>query len=35
MPKLKDPNLWFQNALKVAEDPAASGWLKNIARLSG
>ena len=29
MPKLKDPNLWFQNALKVAEDPAASGWLKN------
>ena len=29
MPKLKDTNLWFQNALKVAEDPAASGWLKN------
>lgn len=29
MPKLKDPNAWFQNALKVTEDPAASGWLKN------
>jgi len=29
MPKLKDPNLWFQNALKVTEDPAASYWLKN------
>ena len=29
MPKLKDPNVWFQNALKVAEDPAASFWLKN------
>ena|ERR1700722_13615787 len=29
MPKLKDPNVWFQNALKVTEDPAASGWLKN------
>ena len=29
MPKLKDPNVWFQNALKVSEDPAASGWLKN------
>ena len=30
MPKLKDPNVWFQNALKVTEDPAASGWLKNL-----
>ena len=29
MPKIKDPNVWFQNALKVSEDPAASGWLKN------
>jgi hypothetical protein len=29
MPKLKDPNIWFQNALKVTEDPAASYWLKN------
>ena len=28
MPKLKDHNVWFQNALKVTEDPAASGWLK-------
>ena len=28
MPKLKDPNVWFQNALRVTEDPAASGWLK-------
>jgi hypothetical protein len=29
MPKRKDPNAWFQKALTVAEDPAASGWLKN------
>lgn len=29
MRKRKDPNAWFQQALKVAEDPAASGWLKN------
>src|ERR1700736_4811040 len=29
MPKLKDPNVWFQNALKVTEDSATSGWLKN------
>lgn len=29
MPKLKDPNLWFQSALKVTEDPAVSFWLKN------
>jgi hypothetical protein len=29
MPKPKDPNVWFQNALKVTEDPAASVWLKN------
>ena len=30
MPKLKDPNIWFQNALKVTEDPAASYWLKSV-----
>lgn len=29
MPKLKDPNAWFKQLLKVTEDPAASGWLKN------
>jgi hypothetical protein len=29
MPKLRDPNIWFQNALKVTEDPAVSSWLKN------
>ena len=29
MPKLKNPIVWFQHALKVTEDPAASGWLKN------
>lgn len=29
MPRLKDRNVWFQKALKVAEDPAASDWLKN------
>jgi hypothetical protein len=29
MPKLKDPNVWFQNARRVTEDPAASDWLKN------
>ncbi len=29
MPKLRDPNIWFQNALKVTEDTAASYWLKN------
>jgi predicted lipid carrier protein YhbT len=29
MRKRKDPNAWFQQALKVAEDAAASGWLKN------
>jgi hypothetical protein len=29
MPKLKDRNVWFRNALKVTENPAASGWLKN------
>jgi hypothetical protein len=29
MPKLKDPNVWFQSALQVTEDPAASDWLKN------
>jgi hypothetical protein len=29
MPKLKDSNVWFQDAMKVTEDAAASGWLKN------
>ncbi len=29
MPKRKDPNIWFREALKVADDAAASGWLKN------
>ena len=29
MPKLKDPNVWFRDALKITEDPAASDWLKN------
>jgi tRNA U34 5-methylaminomethyl-2-thiouridine-forming methyltransferase MnmC len=29
MPRLKDPNAWFQKALKVAQDPVASDWLKN------
>ena len=29
MPKFKDPNVWFQNARRVTEDPAASDWLKN------
>ncbi|MGO9037084.1 MAG: hypothetical protein ACLQKH_03785 [Steroidobacteraceae bacterium] len=29
MPKLKDPNVWFQNARRLTEDPAASDWLKN------
>jgi hypothetical protein len=29
MRKRKDPNAWFQQALKVTEDPATSGWLKN------
>jgi hypothetical protein len=29
MPKSKDPNTWFQNALKVTEDAGASSWLKN------
>lgn len=28
MPKLKDRNAWFKQVLQVAEDPAASGWLK-------
>jgi hypothetical protein len=28
MPKFKDPNVWFQHALQVTEDPAASGRLK-------
>jgi hypothetical protein len=29
MPKLKDPNVWFQNARRITDDPAASDWLKN------
>jgi hypothetical protein len=29
MPKLRDHNIWFQNALTVTEDPATSYWLKN------
>ena len=29
MPRHKDPNAWFQQALKVSGDPAASGWLKS------
>ncbi len=29
MPKVKDPNVWFQNARRVTDDPAASDWLKN------
>ena len=29
MPKLKDPNVWFRDALKITEDPAASDWLQN------
>jgi len=29
MPKLKDPNVWFRDALKITEDPASSDWLKN------
>jgi hypothetical protein len=29
MPKLKDPNVWFQIARRVTEDPAVSDWLKN------
>jgi hypothetical protein len=29
MPKLKDPNVWFQSARRVTEDPVASDWLKN------
>ena len=29
MPKVSDPNIWFQNALKVTEDPTASYWMKH------
>jgi hypothetical protein len=29
MPELKDPNAWFKQVLKVAEDPVVSGWLNN------
>lgn len=29
MRKRKDSTIWFQEARKVADDPAASGWLKN------
>ena len=28
MPRHKVPNTWFQQALKVSEDPATSDWLK-------
>jgi len=28
MPKLVDTKAWFQRALRVTEDPAASEWLK-------
>jgi hypothetical protein len=29
MPRYSDPNAWFLQALKLAEDAAASDWLKN------
>ena len=29
MRKRKDPNVWFKEARTVADDPAASDWLKN------
>ena len=29
MPRVKNSNLWFQQALDVAKDPNASDWLKN------
>ena len=29
MRKRSDPNAWFQQALRVTEDAATSGWLKN------
>lgn len=29
MRKRKDPSSWFQEARRVTDDPAASGWLKN------
>jgi hypothetical protein len=29
MPRLKDPNVWYQSARRVTDDPAASDWLKN------
>ena len=29
MRKRKEPNIWFREALKVTEDPAASSWLKS------
>ena len=28
MRRRKDPNAWFQEAIKVSKDPAASDWLK-------
>ena len=28
MRRRKDPSAWFQQVLKVSEDPAASDWLK-------
>ena len=29
MPKLKDPNAWFQQVMRVTQDSAASDWLRN------
>jgi hypothetical protein len=29
MRKPKDPNVWFEEARKVADDPATSAWFKN------
>jgi hypothetical protein len=28
MRRRKDPSAWFQQVLRVSEDPAASDWLK-------
>jgi hypothetical protein len=34
MPKHKDPNVWFQNALKVSEDPVdAAGDAEVLYRI--
>ena len=29
MPKRKDPNAWFQQAVSAMEDPGTSRWLKS------